>query len=101
MANYLPAALPGLDEVLTRESLSQHGLYQIIQAAGIQLHAATQTIGARRATAEESRLLGEPKGAALLTMQRVAFDDHGRAVEYGSHVYAATRYSFELSLLSR
>ena len=32
-------------------------------------------------------------------MQRLAYDDHGRAVEFGTHVYAATRYSFELSLL--
>ena len=33
-------------------------------------------------------------------MQRVAYDDRGRVVEYGSHIYAASRYSFSLSLLS-
>ena len=38
--------------------------------------------------------------AALLTMQRLTYDDHGRPVELGNHVYAATRYSFELSLLT-
>ena len=33
-------------------------------------------------------------------MQRLTFDDDHHPVEYGTHVYAATRYSFELSLLT-
>jgi len=57
--------------------------------------------GARAATAEEGELLGEPEGAPLLTMQRTAFDDTGRAVEYGSHLYRASRYAFEFQLLVR
>jgi GntR family transcriptional regulator len=100
MCNYLPHTIPGLSKGLTREALEARGLYQVIRSLGIQLHAADQSIGARNATAEEARLLGEPKGAALLTMQRTAYDDHGRAVEYGSHIYAASRYSFELSMLA-
>jgi GntR family transcriptional regulator len=101
MANYLPhTLLPGLTGGLTTEALEEHGLYQLIRGLGIQLHAADQTIGARTATAEEARLLGEPRGSALLTMQRTAYDDHGRAVEFGSHIYAASRYSFELSMLA-
>ena len=95
LTNHLPATVPGL----TTEALERHGLYELLRAAGIRLHAATQTIGARRATAAEADLLGEGRGAALLTMQRVTYDDHGRAIEFGTHVYAATRYSFELSLL--
>jgi GntR family transcriptional regulator len=100
MCNYLPHTIPGLAEGLTREALESRGLYQVIRGVGIQLHAADQSIGARTATPEEARLLGEPRGAALLTMQRTAYDDHGRAVEFGSHVYAASRYSFELSMLA-
>ena len=100
MANYLPHTIPGLADGLTRQALENHGLYQIIRGLGIQLHAADQVIGARTATAEEARLLGEARGAALLTMQRTAFDDHGRAVEFGDHIYAASRYSFSLSMLS-
>jgi GntR family transcriptional regulator len=96
MANYLPASLLDVDT----DALERHGLYQLIRAAGVHLHAATQVIGARSATAEEARLLGESRGAAVLTMQRIAYDDNGSAVEYGRHIYAATRYSFELSLLS-
>lgn len=45
------------------------------------------------------RLLDQNKGAALLTMTRLTFDDRGRAVEYGSHIYVAARYRFGLSLL--
>lgn len=101
MTNYLPVTFPGLgDDELTVEQLEGAGLYQVLRAAGIHLHAADQTISARKATAEESRVLHEPRGAALLTMQRVAYDDRGRAVEYGTHVYAASRYSFSLSMLS-
>jgi GntR family transcriptional regulator len=46
-------------------------------------------------------LLGERKGAALLTMTRLAFDLTGQPVEYGSHVYRASRYAFSLTLVER
>jgi GntR family transcriptional regulator len=96
LTNHIPTDLAPL----TREALEGIGLYQLIRARGIQLHSATQSVGARKATHEEARLLGEARGAALLTMQRVAFDDRGTAVEYGDHIYAASRYSFELNLLA-
>jgi len=31
-------------------------------------------------------------------MVRTAWDTSGRALEYGSHLYRASRYSFELNL---
>lgn len=96
LSNYLPADLPGL----TTLALQERGLYQLIRASGVTLHAAIQTIGARTATTAEARMLGESRGAAVLTMQRLTYDDHGRAIEFGTHIYAASRYSFELSLLS-
>lgn len=94
--NYLPA------ERLTvsTDDLETHGLYELLRRAGIHLHSATQVIGARTATALEARILGEHKGAALLTMQRTAFDDHGAIVEHGDHIYSAARYSFQMSLLT-
>ena len=101
MTNYLPTTLPGLGPgEISAQTLEATGLYRLLRSAGIHLHAADETISARKAVAEESRLLDEPRGAALLTMQRVAYDDRGRAVEFGSHVYAASRYSFSLSMLS-
>jgi len=96
MTNYLPAALA----TFTEDDLVQRGLYDLIRARGITLHSAVQTIGARTATAAEAKLLQEPRGAALLTMERVTYDDHGKVVEYGTHQYAASRYSFEINLLT-
>jgi len=77
------------------------GLYRLMRAAGITLHSARQRVGARAATAPEGELLAEPAGAPLLTMGRTTFDDTGRAVEFGSHIYRASRYSFEFQLLVR
>lgn len=96
MTNYLPDRFADLDA----DELAEHGLYELLRARGVVLHSAAQTIGARSATAKEARLLGEPRGAALLTMQRTTYDDHGVAVEYGTHLYAASRYSFEVDLLT-
>jgi DNA-binding GntR family transcriptional regulator len=97
MHNYLPAGLADI----TPERLAERGLYQLLRDAGVQLRIADQTIGARKATVTEARLLDEPRGAPLLTMARTAYDHAGHAVEYGSHVYRASRYTFELTLLSR
>ena len=84
---------------MTAEALEQTGLYRLLRSGGITLRAAVQTIGARAATQPEARLLGEPKGASLLTMERSAYDDAERVVDYGTHIYRASRYSFELNLL--
>lgn len=85
----------------TPEELEATGLYRLMRAAGTTLHSARQSIGARSATPAEAALLAEPPAAPLLTMQRTAFDDTGRAVEYGTHLYRASRYTFELQLLIR
>jgi len=55
-------------------------------------------VGARSATAAEARLLGDQRGAPLLTMRRTAYDDSGRAVEFADHYYRASLYSFEFVL---
>jgi len=96
LTNYLPPHLADLD----RAALEARGLYELLRGRGVRLHSATQTIGARTATAAEARLLQESPRAAVLTMERVAFDDHGSVVEWGTHLYAASRYAFEINLLS-
>src|SRR5438067_6513987 len=97
MHNYVPV---GVAE-LSAEALTRHGLYHLLRDAGVQLRIAEQAICARKAGATEARLLHETRGAPLLTMQRTAYDHANRAVEYGSHVYRASRYTFELTLVSR
>ncbi|MFD3530332.1 GntR family transcriptional regulator [Streptomyces sp. NPDC058664] len=97
LRNHLPAGLVEPDT----GHLETTGLHRLLRAAALTLHSARQTVGARAATAAEAALLDEPAGAPLLTMERVTFDDTGRAVEYGSHVYRAARYSFEFQLMAR
>lgn len=94
MTNYLPGDLVRF----TAEDLATRGLYQLMRQSGVQLFSAVQVVGARNATEEEAALLREPAGAALLTMQRDTMDEDGIIVEYGTHVYAASRYSFETRL---
>ncbi len=96
MRNHVPADLLRL----TAEDLQGQGLYNLLRANGINLSIARQSIGARAATPAEARALHETRGAPLLTMARAAFDDQGRAVEHGSHLYRASRYSFDLTLTS-
>ncbi len=95
--NFLPVDVVDLRAA----DLETEGLYARLRRAGILLRVANQRIGARRAEAREARLLDERRGAPLLTMQRVAYDDGGRAVEYGDHTYRPERYSFELTLVDR
>jgi len=97
MRNFLPMAL---EEMVTEEGLKTTGLYRLLRQGGIHLRLASQTIGAHSAQRREARLLNVPAGAPLLTMRRISYDDAGQPVEYGSHVYPAERYSFEMSVVA-
>ena len=94
MRNHVPEHLLRLSAA----DLEAQGLYNLFRKNGISMRIAKQAIGARAATAAEARELGERKGAPLLTMERSAYDDQGRAVEHGHHLYRASRYSFDLTL---
>jgi DNA-binding GntR family transcriptional regulator len=83
---------------LSVDELERRGLYELLRSAGHVPRIANQVVGAKAATTMEARLLGESRGAPMLTMTRTAWDESGRSVEYGSHVYRASRYSFELTL---
>jgi GntR family transcriptional regulator len=95
LRNWLPEHLLAPSD----EDLEEHGLYELIRDRGIYMRIARQRIAARGADAEEARLLQQETGSPLLTMERTAYDDHGRAVEFGSHVYRAETYSFEVTLV--
>jgi DNA-binding GntR family transcriptional regulator len=94
MRNHVPVHLLRL----AAADLEAQGLYNLLRANGVTMRIAKQAIGARAATAAEAGALGERRGAPLLTMERSAYDDHGRAVEHGQHLYRASRYSFDLTL---
>ena len=95
LENYLPDPLADLGEA----DFNERGLYQVMRSRGVHIKVAKQRIGARSATAEECELLTEKRGRPLLTMDRTTHDDSGRVVEWGHHVYRASQYSFEVTLV--
>lgn len=95
MTNYLPVDIaPDADELATT------GLYDALRRRGRRPRTARQQIGARLATAAEARMLGEPPRSAVLTMARTAWDEDGAVIEYGTHVYRASRYQFDTTLFT-
>ena len=95
MDNLLPAAIAP-----SHEELEQDGLYNLLRTQGVVPTTATQSIGARNATTVEAKALDEKRRAALLTVTRTAYDSSGAVIEYGTHVYRASRYSFETTLFN-
>lgn len=95
MTNYLPVGIAP-----TREELESDGLYDCLRGRGVKPRIANQRIGARSASTAEARMLDEPPRAALLTMERTAFDEAGNAVEFGQHIYRASRYSFDTTFFA-
>lgn len=95
MTNFLPEAIAP-----TRDELEADGLYDCLRGRGVQPRIARQRIGARIATAAEARMLMEGPRAALLIMERTAFDESGATVEFGQHIYRASRYTFDTTLFA-
>ena len=86
---------------ITEEDLRTRGLYQLLRARGTSISVARQRIGARSATLEESKLLEIKARGPVLTMDRTAYSNNGRAIEYGHHCYRPDLYSFETTLVNK
>ena len=97
MENWLPEDFT----TLSKNDISEHGLYQVLRSRGVTMRVAKQRIGARKSTNQESEYLDIEKNAALLTMDRTAFDNSGRAVEFGHHCYRPDLYSFSVTLVEK
>lgn len=105
-ADGVPLAI--LDNVLPQDfldlsidDLSRYGLYQMLRTRGVTMRVAKQRIGARSANQREAELLDISKGGPVLTMSRTAFDNSGKAIELGRHLYRPDLYSFEITLVDR
>ena len=93
LTNYLPARYD-----LPAEDLRSRSLYTCLNALGVHLKIAHQQISARLLTEEEAELLQERTPAACLSVDRLAYDDVGRFVEFGRHIYRPDYYSIQSSL---
>jgi len=94
LTNYLPSHFE-----LKPDDLADKGLYACLRSLGVNLKIAHQQISARLMTDDEAELLDEETPAACLTVDRIAYDDVGRFVEFGRHIYHAAHYSIQSSLV--
>lgn len=94
LTNHLPARLE-----VGESDLAGRGLYESLRGMGVHIKIAHQTVGARLLTEEEAELLAEETPAACLTMERTVYDDTGRFVEFGQHVYRSSLYKLHNSLI--
>jgi GntR family transcriptional regulator len=85
---------------ITTAQLETNGLYELLRSKGVRPRVADEIIGAKLASVEEASALGLDVGAALVTMHRVMQDDTGRTVEVGFHVYDATKYTVEITVVA-
>lgn len=97
MRNWIPREIFPINP----DALQTQGLYESLRSAGINIRIAHQRISASAATAPEARLLDVRSGSPLLTLERTAFDDAGRAIEFSRSSYRADSYSFETTLVER
>lgn len=97
LENFLPHEFASI----STSDLEQHGLYEILRSRGVTIKIANQTIGARSTRGDESELLDIPSGSPVITMDRVAYDHNGRAVEAGHHCYRPDLYSFTTTLVAK
>ncbi|WP_210481967.1 GntR family transcriptional regulator [Naasia sp. SYSU D00948] len=97
MENFLPPEFA----TITAEQLVQHGLYQLMRSQGATMKVARQTIGARHPSPEERRLLQISRPDPVLTMDRVAYDHSGRAIDLGHHAYRPDLYNIEVTVVDR
>lgn len=94
LTNYLPASFD-----LSRDVLEQRSLYATLQSLGVNLKIAHQRISARLMTDDEATQLDEETPCACLTVDRITYDDTGRFVEFGRHIYRAAHYSIQSNLM--
>lgn len=87
--------------ILNGHDFSTDSLYDVLlRQYGVQLVRAEQTIGARRATAEESNLLDVLPEDPILEITRITYNTNGQRVEFTRSAYAGARYLLQAVLKS-
>ncbi len=95
MFNYICAdRVPGIEERFDIESL--YTFYY--DAYGIVFAKAEETVEARAATREQAKLLEIEEKAPLLSLQRLSYDRHGKAIEFSEILIKANMYKHKIRL---
>lgn len=87
----LPARLLGS---VSPEDVENTSLYAMLRARGFTPARAMQRLSARAADAESARALQVDPGSALLTTERVTWDERGQVLEFARALYRGDRYDF-------
>jgi GntR family transcriptional regulator len=70
----------------------------LLEAAGVKVGRAVQTISARSADASVAAQLDVALGSALLAVRRLIYDEHERPVQWLHGLYRPDRYEYEMEL---
>jgi GntR family transcriptional regulator len=94
--SYFPCRdCPGID----RFDLERRSIYRILEEEyGIRLVRAVQSLEPTIANEVESRLLGVEQGAPLLLIERTAYSELDKPVEYAKDLYRGDRSRFVMSM---
>lgn len=93
--NLLPARFaPEISE------LEEHGLYELLYAAGTKISSTRQTVGAEHPRHRPARLLKITMRDPILTIDRTAYDSKGNVVEWGQHIYRGDLYRYESTVFT-
>lgn len=95
ITTWVPAALA---RGIGRRALERQPLLLLLEAQGVRIGRAEQTIGARLADAAVARELEVAVGSALLAVQRRVFDADERPVQWLQGLYRPDRYQYQMQL---
>jgi GntR family transcriptional regulator len=81
-----------------RRELGRQPILMLLEASGVVIGRARQSISAKLADAAVARLLSVDVGSALLAVQRQVFDVNERPVQWLQGLYRPDRYQYEMQL---
>lgn len=81
-----------------KRELAKKPILLLLEASGVRIGRATQTISARLADAATAGHLGVAVGSALLAVTRLIRDEQDRPVQWLHGLYRPDRYQYEMQL---
>jgi GntR family transcriptional regulator len=101
MSYLVTSVPPDIGARIAGQDMSETPLLLLLEAAGIEVATATQTITATLADPEVATALAVPAGAPLIDVRRSVQDKDGRAVEYIRILYRPELYRLEMTMHRR
>lgn len=95
ITTWVPAALA---DGFGRRELARKPILVLLEASGVRIGRASQTITARLADAAVAPALGVSVGSALLAVSRLVRDSRDRPVQWLNGLYRPDRYQYDMQL---